>query len=58
MAFSNSTDMMDSDGVTTAGGVGDGPSSLREGLKMVKGAKNFMDAYAFNVAQHQNYPVS
>jgi hypothetical protein len=45
-------DMMDSDGVVTAGGVGDGPSSLREGLKMVKGAKNF------NVAQHQNYPVS
>jgi catalase len=57
MAFSNSTDMMDSD-VVTAGGVGDGPSSLREGLKMLKGAKNFMDAYAFNVAQRQNYPVS
>jgi catalase len=50
--------MMDSDGVVTAGGVGDGPSSLREGLKMLKGAKNFMDAYAFNVAQRQNYPVS
>ena len=55
MAFSTSTDAMDSYGVVTAGGVGDGPSSLKEGLKMVKGAKNFMDAYAFNIAQHRNY---
>lgn len=55
MAFSTSTDVVDSYGVVTAGGVGNGPSSLKEGLKMMKGAKNFMDAYAFNIAQHRNY---
>jgi catalase len=55
MMFSNSADVVDSYGVVTAGGVGDGPSSLKEGLKMVRGAKNFLDAYAFNIAQHRNY---
>jgi catalase len=55
MDFSTSTDVMDSYGVVTAGGVGDGPSSMGEGLKMMKGAKNFMDAYAYNIAQHRNY---
>jgi catalase len=55
MAFSTNTNVMDSYGVVTAGGVGDDPSSLKEGLKMVKGAKSFMDAYAFNIAQHRNY---
>lgn len=53
--ISNSTDVMDSYGVVTAGGVRDSPSSLKEGLKMIKGAKNFIDAYSFNIAQHRNY---
>jgi len=55
MLFSSGTDVVDSYGVVTAGGVGDGPSSLKEGLDMVKGAKRFIDAYAFNIAQHRNF---
>jgi len=48
-------DVVDSYGVVTAGGVGDGVSSISEGLKMLKGAKNFMDAYAYNISQHRNF---
>jgi len=55
MVFSSTSDVVDSYGVVTAGGVGNGPSSLKDGLKMLKGAKNFMDAYAFNISQHRNF---
>jgi catalase len=48
-------DVVDSYGVVTAGGISDGPSSLKEGLRMVKGAKSFLDAYAFNISQHRNF---
>jgi catalase len=55
MVFSTTADVVDCYGVVTAAGVGNGPSSIKEGLKMVKGAKNFLDAYAYNIAQHKNY---
>jgi catalase len=55
MAFSSSADVVDSYGVVTAGGVGSGPSSPQDGLRMIKGAKNFADAYAFNISLHRNY---
>lgn len=55
MEFSTTADVVDCYGVVTAGGVGDGPSSLGEGLEIMKGAKNFLDAYAYNIAQHRNY---
>lgn len=48
-------DVVDSYGVVTAGGVGDGVGSLKEGLKMLKGAKGFLDAYAYNISQHRNF---
>jgi len=44
----------DSYGVVTAGGVVK-PESLGEALNMVKGAKSFVDAYAFNISQHRNF---
>lgn len=55
MLFSTDSEVVDSYGVVTAGGVGDGPSSLKEGLKMMKGAKNFIEAYSFNISQHRNF---
>jgi len=48
-------DVVDCYGVVTAGGVGNGASGVKEGLKMLKGAKNFLDAYAFNISQHRNF---
>jgi catalase len=48
-------DVVDSYGVVTASGVGEGSGSIREGLKMLKGAKNFLDAYAYNISQHRNF---
>jgi len=48
-------DVVDSYGVVTAGGVSDGAGGIKEGLKMLKGAKNFLDAYAYNISQHRNF---
>lgn len=48
------TDVVDSYGVVTASRVG-GPESVVEGVKMVKGAKKFLDAYAWNISQHRNF---
>jgi catalase len=45
---------VDSYGVVTAGGVGNA-GSVGEALKIVKGGKNFLDAYAFNISQHRNF---
>lgn len=47
-------DVLDSYGVVTAAGVGK-PESLKEGLKMMKGAKHFLDAYAYSISQHRNF---
>jgi len=54
MVFSTDADVIDCYGVVTAGGIGD-VGSFKEGLKIAKGAKNFMDAYAFNISQHRNF---
>lgn len=55
MTFSNGKeDVMDSYGIVTAGGVGK-PGSVGEALNMVKGAKNFVDVYAYNISQHRNF---
>jgi len=57
MSFStgeNREEVTDSYGVVTAAGVGK-PSGVKEALKMVKGAKTFLDAYAFNISQHRNF---
>jgi catalase len=55
MVFSSNADVVDSYGVVTAGGLGESPGSIKEGLKMLKGAKNFLDAYAWNISQHRNF---
>lgn len=55
MAFSTTAEVVDAYGVVTAGGVGTGASNVKEALNMVKGAKNFVDAYAFNISQHRNF---
>ena len=49
-----SGEVVDSYGVVTASGVGK-PTGVTEALKMVKGAKTFLDAYAFNISQHRNF---
>jgi catalase len=56
MLFSTgkSVEVVDSYGVVTAAGVGK-PTGVTEALKMVKGAKSFLDAYAFNISQHRNF---
>ena len=55
MQFSatNSHDVVDSYGVVTIDTAT--PESFTEGLKMVKGVKRFIDAYAYNISQHKNY---
>jgi catalase len=53
MAFSTTTDVVDSYGVVTAGGLGNG--GIVETLKMAKGAKNFADAYTYAISQHRNF---
>jgi catalase len=56
MIFSagDSGEVVDSYGVVTAAGVGT-PTGITEALKMVKGAKTFLEAYAFNISQHRNF---
>ena len=55
MRFSaaGSHDVVDSYGVVTAGA--SKPESFRETINMAKGAKNFVDAYTFNISQHKNF---
>ncbi|TVY84232.1 Catalase-1 [Lachnellula suecica] len=53
MQFSTNSEIVDSYGVVTAGGFK--PSGVKEALKMVKGSKSFINAYAFNVSQHRNF---
>jgi catalase len=56
MIFSvgDSGEVVDSYGVVTAAGLGT-PTGITEALKMVKGAKTFLEAYAFNISQHRNF---
>lgn len=51
--FSSSGDVVDSYGVVTASKVE--PESFKETLKMAKGAKEFVDAYTFEISQHKNF---
>ena len=55
MEFSalGSGDVVESYGVVTAGMTK--PESFREGVRMVKGAKDFVDAYLFSISQHRNF---
>jgi len=55
MSFSTSSDVVDAFGVVTAGSLGSGPGSVGEALKMIKGSKNFLDAYAYGISQHRNF---
>lgn len=55
MEFSRAGEVVDCYGVVTAGGLGERPGSLKEGLQMVKEAKGFMDAFAFNISEHRNF---
>ena len=58
-----SSDVVESYGVVTAGGVGEGVGQEGDGLidkaksalKMAKGAKNFIDAYAYQISLHRNW---
>jgi len=54
MAFAEGTDVVDSYGVVTANAAGK-PGSFKEGLKMLKGATTFVEAYAYNISQHRNW---
>ncbi|KAK4895490.1 catalase 1 [Elasticomyces elasticus] len=53
MDFSTSAEVVDSYGVVTAGQVQ--PESFKETLKMAKGAKDFINAYTFEISQHKNF---
>jgi catalase len=53
MEFSSSSEVTNSYGVVTVGNVQ--PESFKEGLKMVKGAKDFIDNYTFEISQHRNW---
>jgi catalase len=53
MQFSRSGDVVDSYGVVTATAIK--PESFKEAIKMVKGAKEFVDAYTYAISQHKNF---
>jgi len=55
MAFSTTTEVVERYGVVTAGGVGTSVSGMGDALNLVKGAKTFLDAYAFQISQHRNF---
>ena len=48
-----SHDIVDSYGVVTARAAK--PESFKESINMAKGAKDFIDAYTFNISQHGNF---
>lgn len=53
MLFSNGAEVVDAYGVVTVGAVK--ADSFREALKMVKEAKDFLDAYTYEISQHKNF---
>jgi len=55
MMFSTNEEVVDSYGVVTAAGLGHGTRSVKEGLNMIRGAKDFLSAYAWNISQHKNW---
>jgi catalase len=55
MVFSGSGEIVDCYGVVTAGGLGDKPHSVKEGLDKVKGEMKFVDTFAFNISEHRNF---
>ncbi|KAI9817201.1 MAG: hypothetical protein M1827_001313 [Pycnora praestabilis] len=52
-ASADSSDVVDSYGVVTTGTTK--PESFKEAINMVKGSKNFIDVYTYNISQHKNY---
>ena len=55
MSFSaaDSAEVVESYGVVTAGAVK--PESFNEKIKLVKGAKDFIDVYTYNISMHRNF---
>jgi catalase len=53
ISFSESGDVVDSYGVVTTSQTK--PGSFKEIVQMVKGAKDFVDAYTFAISQHRNF---
>lgn len=53
MSFSNDTDVVNAYGVVTVATLK--AESFSEALKMMKGAKNFLDAYTYEISQHKNF---
>ncbi|KAF2868691.1 catalase [Massariosphaeria phaeospora] len=53
MQFSTAAEVVESYGVVTAAKVA--PESFSETVKMAKGAKDFIAAYAFAISQHKNF---
>jgi catalase len=51
--FSENGDVVESYGVVTTSTVK--PESFKEAINMVKGAKDFIDAYTFAISQHKNF---
>lgn len=50
---SGSRDVVDSYGVVTSGTIGDTPKSFKDGVKIVRGAKDFAGAFLYNISQHR-----
>jgi len=53
IVVSQTADVVDSYGVITAAGLGN--HGIKDALKMVKGAKGFLDAFAYGISQHRNF---
>ena len=53
MRFSSGSEAADSYGVVTAAKIK--PETFSEVIKMVKGAKDFLDAYTYAISQHKNF---
>lgn len=53
ITFSESAEVEDSYGVVTAKMVQ--PQSFKEAINMAKGAKDFVDAFTFEISQHKNW---
>ena len=53
ISAAGSHDVVDSYGVVTVGA--SKPESFREFINIAEGAKNFIDAYTFNISQHKNF---
>jgi catalase len=53
MSFSNDAKVVNAYGVVTVATIK--VESFKEALEMVKGAKNFLDAYTYEISQHKNF---